>query len=228
MSLSREAKDSLKRQKQALRKEMRSLLRDVSQVELTGQSERVFERLERLETYKKCSSIGVFLSMPSGELQTEIFIKGAIRSGKTIYVPQVGSDFEMPDMDLLKIPSSTKDDGSLFYSDWPRNKWSIPEPPTGMTFQAARPGEIDLLVVPGLAFDRDGKRLGQGKGYYDRFIARMRSDGSEKMPLLVAVGLQCQMIESRSVIPMDEYDALVDYVIVPDCTIDVIHGSPSK
>ncbi len=42
----------------------------------------------------------------------------------------------------------------------------------------ATPGDIDLLVGPGLAFDINGNRLGQGKGYYDRFIARMRGDSN--------------------------------------------------
>lgn len=212
---------SVKCRKQTLRKEMRRRLKEISEEEIIDQSKRAFERLQRLEVYQKSSSIGVFLSMPSGELQTEALIEGASRSGKTIYVPQVGSSFEKPDMDLLKVPSSTRDDDELFYHNWPRNKWAIPEPPAGLTLQPATPGDIDLLIVPGLAFDRDGKRLGQGKGYYDRFIARMCANDSVKSPVLMAVGLQCQLIESRSVIPIDEHDASVDYVVVPDAVITV-------
>jgi 5-formyltetrahydrofolate cyclo-ligase len=66
-----------------------------------------------------------------------------------------------------------------FYDGWPRNRWGIPEPPVSddaADDDTAKPGDIDLLVVPGLAFDVAGRRLGQGKGYYDRFITRMRGE----------------------------------------------------
>ena len=70
-----------------------------------------------------------------------------------------------------------------FYDGWPRNRWGIPEPPVSDDAAdddaVAKPGDIDLLVVPGLAFDAAGRRLGQGKGYYDRFIARMRGEDQD-------------------------------------------------
>jgi 5-formyltetrahydrofolate cyclo-ligase len=209
----------LRLQKQVLRKQMRSQLKALSKEEIRQQSQLVVERLERLGAYQNASSIGVFLSMPSGELDTEALIEGAVRDGKTIYVPQVGGSFEKADMDLLKIPSPRLPDGSLFYRKWPRNQWDIPEPPGGISLTPAIPGDIDLL--PGLAFDRNGKRLGQGKGYYDRFIARMTTLGHDNPPFCVAVGLQCQLLTSSSTIPSDEHDAVMDFIIVPFETIEV-------
>ena len=80
----------------------------------------------------------------------------------------------------------------------------------------AKPGDIDLLLVPGLAFDLKRNRLGQGKGYYDRFIAKMTVND---MPLpLVAVGLTPQFV-SGAEIPVDRYDKQMDMVIFPDKVI---------
>jgi len=68
------------------------------------------------------------------------------------------------------------------------------------------------LIVPGLGFDANGGRLGQGKGYYDRFIEGMRRDGDGK-PLLVAVGLEASLVEGEG-IPMMEHDFRMDMVVL--------------
>jgi len=165
--------------------------------------------------------------MPHGEIQTRNAIRRiAMKDGKELFVPRVGLDFEKCDMDLIRCDtklcslgdgddSGAGDDiggedgeggGELFYDSWPRNKWGIPEAPTSTTGEdVAQPGDIDLLLVPGLAFDTHGHRLGQGKGYYDRFIARMRNNGNEdgsagcggkeKKPFLIGVCLEEQFLE---------------------------------
>lgn len=53
------------------------------------------------------------------------------------------------------------------------NRWGIQEPATG---DEVAPGEIDMVLVPGLAFDRHGHRVGYGKGFYDRFLRQTRPD----------------------------------------------------
>ena len=109
----------------------------------------------------------------------------------------------------------------LFHRQWPRNKWGIPEPPEQMPVVLARPGDIDVLVIPGLAFDSTGNRLGQGKGYYDRFLARMMADPEKKRPLIVAVGLSCQLVDD-GVVPVHEHDFPVDWILMPDAAIQVL------
>lgn len=129
--------------------------------------------------------------MPWGEIQTKHAIQQIVKDGKVLYVPRVGLDFELCDMDLIRCDTTTttsttvvttssntgnvdnaaaRDGGAaaatdgedMFYDFWPRNKWGIPEPPVTST-NVAKPGDIDLLIVPGLAFDTNGHRLGQGK-----------------------------------------------------------------
>jgi 5-formyltetrahydrofolate cyclo-ligase len=217
-------------QKQVLRKSIRAQLKTLSIEEIEQQSVAVWDRLHDMEVYRSAKSIGLFLSMPAGEINTSKALEFAIQNGKDIYIPQVGANFELADMELIQIQTSSSTPGHFenqpIHYNWPRNKWGIPEPPNELILKAAVPGDIDLLIVPGLAFDRNGNRLGQGKGYYDRFIARMFGDPKQKPPTLIAVGLPCQLIDkddNKSVapttIPVHEHDFPVDWVLLPNESI---------
>jgi 5-formyltetrahydrofolate cyclo-ligase len=212
-----DATASVPERKQALRKEIRARMKALSREEILVESSKVWERLFELPEYKASRSVGIFLSMPAGEIATEAVIQDAVRTGKDIYVPQVGKNFEQADMEMLKVIDPKAADGTLFHHAWPRNKWGIPEPPPTAKVVVAKPGDLDLIVVPGLSFDNEGNRLGQGKGYYDRFIERM-TVGSDKPPYLVAVGLDCQLVES---IPVSDHDRPMDKVMLPSQAIAV-------
>jgi len=214
--------NDIRSQKQALRKLIRSRMKELSAKEIAAQSALVWERLFQLPEYQQASSIGLFLSMPKHEINTDAALNNAVQNGKTVYVPEVGKNFELADMDLIKVILPENDDeinNEIFHKTWPRNKWNIPEPPESMERVAAQAGDIDLLVVPGLAFDAKGGRLGQGKGYYDRFIARMRTGGEEK-PKLVAVGLEPQFVHDAD-IPVTEHDFIMDMILLPNQTVTV-------
>ncbi|CAB9499952.1 Probable 5-formyltetrahydrofolate cyclo-ligase [Seminavis robusta] len=250
--------DSIVQQKKVLRKQVRSKLKALTKETIQEQSIKVWDRLFQLPQYQTAKSVGLFLSMPKGEIDTDPALKHAMEHNKTIYVPEVGKNFELADMELLQVivnkeekekdkegePKESKEEPpvkkprldeeekepstttttttttsqDLFHKNWPRNKWGIPEPPADMPIVTAKPGDIDLLVVPGLAFDRNGDRLGQGKGYYDRFIERM-CQGDQKGPYLVAVGLQAQVVDES--IPVAQYDRRMDMVLLPDESIVV-------
>ena len=83
-----------------------------------------------------------------------------------------------------------------------RGKFNIPEPTTEPFV-----GKIDLILVPGIAFDRKGNRLGRGGGYYDRFIADL--DGKT---LLAGVGYDFQLVDK---VPANRRDKRLDFVITP-------------
>ena len=83
-----------------------------------------------------------------------------------------------------------------------RGKFNIPEPTTE-PYQ----GDIDLILVPGVGFDKTGNRLGRGGGYYDKFIGRIG-----KKTLLVGVGYDFQLVEE---IPASSWDKRLDYVVTP-------------
>ncbi|KAL7568715.1 hypothetical protein ACA910_021709 [Epithemia clementina (nom. ined.)] len=229
--------------KQILRKQVRAKLKALSREDILLQSQAVWTKLVQLPQYQSAQSVGIFLSMPRGEINTDGLIRSCVADGKLLYVPQVGQDFENAQMELLKVTMNHQDQGTttnddreeqrdgLFYEHWPKNKWNIPEPPASMPIQLAQPGDIDLLVVPGLAFDTNGNRLGQGKGYYDRFIQRMTmvtatTSSSAVKPLnLIGVCLDCQIIhpsDDDSAIPVRESDQRMQIVLSPSNTIVVV------
>lgn len=213
--------NDVRQAKQSLRKHIRSKLSSLTPEEITSQSKTVWDELYKLPQYQSATSVGLFLSMPKGEIKTDEPCQKVLNDGKDLYVPRVGLDFEQCDMDLIKVPvpeksnsdnDSDNEKNEIFHKDWPRNKWGIPEAPVDVEYDLAQPGNLDLLIVPGLAFDRDGGRLGQGKGYYDRFITKMSVD-EKKRPLLVAVGMEPSFVEEG--IPTHEHDRHMDLVILP-------------
>ena len=86
-----------------------------------------------------------------------------------------------------------------------RGKFGIPEPTT-----PAYTGKIDLVIVPAVAFDEKGRRLGRGGGYYDRFIKK------QTHATLVGVGYDFQLIEQ---VPSSRHDQRVHRIILPSQTI---------
>ena len=88
-----------------------------------------------------------------------------------------------------------------------RGKFGIPEPTT-----PAYEGEIDLVIVPAVAFDETGRRLGRGGGYYDRFIKKLTHT------IFIGVGYDFQLVEQ---VPSSQHDQCVHRVILPSRTIQV-------
>jgi 5-formyltetrahydrofolate cyclo-ligase len=83
-------------------------------------------------------------------------------------------------------------------------RWNIREPAFGSA-QIVAPSEIDLILVPGVAFTREGERLGRGGGYYDRFLA-------QREVRAVKIGI-CFVEQLVDELPIDPHDARVDCVI---------------
>lgn len=83
-----------------------------------------------------------------------------------------------------------------------RGKYKIPEPTT-----PAYKGNIDMILLPAVGFDKQCNRLGRGGGYYDKYLARVK-----KETVLVGVGYDFQLIDE---VPIGRHDKRMDYVITP-------------
>mmetsp|Transcript_31758 Transcript_31758/g.82877 ORF Transcript_31758/g.82877 Transcript_31758/m.82877 type:complete len:205 (-) Transcript_31758:362-976(-) len=185
--------------KSTLRRQMRLVLRNAEEAgEIRKKSEDACKALVQLEVVQKAQSVAVFLSMPL-EIQTDAAVRSLLKQGKTVYAPVVTSK------DTMEFYTVGSEDelGCLH-----KNHWGIPEP--------KRCGEemlaegVDVVVTPGLAFDRCGRRLGQGKGYYDRYFERLRKRGLD--PRLIGFCLDEQIVKE---VPTGEDDACVGAIVTP-------------
>ena len=93
--------------------------------------------------------------------------------------------------------------------------FGIPEPTAELRSRTERVGrrrDLEVVVVPGLAFDRAGRRLGQGKGYYDRLL----SDVSDNC-LIVGLAFDVQMVER---VPAEAHDVALDVIVTESDVIE--------
>jgi 5-formyltetrahydrofolate cyclo-ligase len=154
---------------------------DPGQAEASGQG--VWNMLQSRPEFKKAKVIGAFASMP-GEINTYSILEGVMNQGKKLCLPRVTTDkshFEYyPLEDLKNLSAGTY--GILEPSGHHLTPWE----------------DLDLILVPGLAFDREGNRLGFGRGYYDRALPLLR-----KNCMTIGLAYSFQIVEKVPVSPGD-------------------------
>jgi len=176
-------------EKKELRKHIKALKQQLSKNEAKGQAENIFRQLEVNVFFEKAQHILFYWSMPD-EVSTQEFILKHYRT-KHIYLPVIHDD----DLDIVLF---TGEDSLI-----PGPKYGIPEP-TGDKLKNEK--IIDVVVVPGVAFDKDGNRMGRGAGYYDRILKRV------PLAKKIALAYDFQMVNQ---VPVETHDIPMDMVIVP-------------
>ena len=170
--------------KKTLRQQIRSLKKQHSQEELWTQSERILQRLSEHPRFLLATKVMLYASLPD-EVQTLEFIE-IWRHQKTLILPTVVGDDIIP-VELAENVAFAEGD------------FHIPEPQNH-----PYTGEFDLIVVPGMAFDTNGHRLGRGRGYYDRFLAQH--------PHVYTIGL-CFDFQLLPDIPFEPHDRIINEII---------------
>ncbi|KAK1921129.1 5-formyltetrahydrofolate cyclo-ligase [Papiliotrema laurentii] len=228
--------------KSALRRDMLRKLRGVSQDQLEGQSQAVFRVLQQQPFYKNARTVGCYLSMQKGELRTTHIVQDLLSSGKKLYTPYLppaatASSDKSIKSDQAKTPKTLDEDhepGSenplmemlrLYTNEdleqCPLDKWGILDPGLRRfdvdeqrenVFDAGA-DDLDLILLPGVAFDDECNRLGRGKAYYDRFLHRYTT--ARKRPLLIALALTPQILPLGEKIPTTPNDFRLDGVVSP-------------
>ncbi|KAI7880581.1 5-formyltetrahydrofolate cyclo-ligase [Lichtheimia hyalospora FSU 10163] len=200
--------------KRALRKDIKAQLRSITPATLATESQQVVDRLLTLEEYRASKHVSVYISMPSGEVDTKAIIRDLLHSDKVCYVPRWTKDA----MEMVKIKSWDE------YLSLPVNKWNIPEPPHDQVMENALEKDgLDLIIVPGksMGFDEDRNRIGHGKGYYDKFIQNCHAWAGEHQraaPKTVGLALNSQVLE-KGRIPLEPTDQKIDCILTPSKTI---------
>lgn len=212
MSSSAACSGDLKAEKQALRKELRARLAALDDETIRRQSEAVSRQLFALPQYAQSTGVACFLSMPK-EFNTRTILERLFQDGKRVYLPRVESVKEHT-MSMLEASSLADIDS------FPPGRWGIPEPARDgpPRVEALEDGsQLEMVVVPGLAFDKLGGRLGQGAGFYDRYLAKMQECKGQGKVCLVGVTLDELMIDQ---VPRDNLDFLMHEVLWPSKQAD--------
>ncbi|KAG9399071.1 hypothetical protein AC1031_012027 [Aphanomyces cochlioides] len=200
-TMSTAAMEEMKREKKALRKAIERELKQLASDEIDSASARLASHVLASPEFIQAKSICAYLSMPK-EASTSVIVDAILAQ----------------DMVMLQVESRQD------LVSFPKSKWDIPEPelilPNGIPrLNAMETLDLDLILVPGVAFDRRGNRLGHGKGYYDSFFERYAAKTSDgKLPWTVGISLDFQVIDHVPTLP---HDRRLDAVVTPDSMLIV-------
>src|SRR3989338_3601290 len=124
-------------------------------------SEAIWRKLCRLAAFRRAARVCCYVALPY-EVQTWRMIEQMLSRGKRVAVPVVQRRAKRLSLSEIRDPAKELARGAF-------GVWEpVPE-----ARRPVRPRDLDLVLVPGLAFDRRGHRLGHGHGYFDRFLARL-------------------------------------------------------
>lgn len=175
-----------------IRKKIKDLRIMLNEAEKMAAADAVFSRVEESAAFQLAERILMYHSLPD-ELSTLKFLD-KWKKLKKFYLPRVNG----VNLELLPYDESRLEIGS-FHIEEPRGNDTHPVE------------EMEVIIVPGVAFDRKGRRLGRGKGFYDRLLQTAKA-------IKIGVGYEFQLLEE---IPAEPHDVAMDYVITEHTTIKI-------
>ena len=160
----------------------------------TALSRAIVRDIVETSVYRRSNTVMAYACFGS-ELQTGEFVRHVLDQGKILLLPKVNRQRELLEIYRVRDP----------VQDLRVGTWGIREPRPDRCARM-EPHIIDFVLVPGLAFDRRGRRLGYGGGFYDKLLA----DSLSPCAWLVAGAFESQMVEK---VPVDEHDMPMDVVV---------------
>lgn len=155
----------------------------------------IVERFMALPAYKAAKTVMFYVDVRS-EVRTRQALPTALTHGKTIVVPWCNAEGEL---ELFRLESMDDLAIGMYKILEPREELrKLPE-------RQVAAEELDLVMVPGVAFTKEGARMGHGKGYYDKLLEHARRDTP-----LVALAFDCQLFPE---IPVAAHDIFMDLVL---------------
>jgi 5-formyltetrahydrofolate cyclo-ligase len=165
-----------------------------SQPDKDAVSRIIVDRFMKLADYAAAKTVMFYVDVRD-EVRTRHALPEALTADKRIVIPYCVDG----ELELFHLESMEELDTGMY---------KILEPKKELRDVAAKrlqPEELDLIMVPGVAFDRQGGRTGHGKGYYDKLLEHARADTP-----LVALAFECQMFPE---IPCEHHDIYMDKVV---------------
>jgi 5-formyltetrahydrofolate cyclo-ligase len=152
----------------------------------------IAQRFMSLELFRNAQCVFVYISVRS-EVQTHAILKAALEQKKTVCVPLIDPEKQKVHACVIRDPSRDLHPGIL----------GIPEPDRD-SCPVVQPSDIDCAIIPGLVFTEQGRRIGYGGGFYDRFLREWQGTGC-------ALAFEEQIVAS---LPFDpSHDVVVGHII---------------
>lgn len=177
-------------EKYQIRLKIKTMRNMLSQAERIVAAQEVFDRLEESAAFMLAEKILMYHALPD-ELETRQFL-AKWKDRKRFFLPRVNG----VNLEILPYDESRLELGAFHI-----------EEPTGEN--TVNPSELELIVVPAVAFDKKGTRLGRGKGFYDRLLSTTKATK-------IGVGYDFQLVED---LPSEPHDVPMDMVITQKTTI---------
>lgn len=183
-------KKELQAEKKALRSKILAARRELKEAYRQKASQRMIDVFCALPDFKEPKLVMCYASM-GDEVQIRPLIQRWLDLGVTVAMPRVISKGQMEAVTLPDLTSLVEGEYGIL----------TPDPAKS---QVVAPEELDMIIVPGVAFDTRGERLGMGGGFYDAFMAKAVNAKR------IALAYSCQLVSS---VPMEEHDVLVHKII---------------
>jgi 5-formyltetrahydrofolate cyclo-ligase len=177
--------------KKALRVSLKALREAFSEAECEESSHRIFTLLLTLPEWQNARTVHIYIGALPGEVRTLPIIRWCWDEGRNVIVPVVGKDGDMGHVFLAPATA-------LATTRWGGLEPRDAEPADSLT--------ADVVIVPGVAFDRSGNRLGMGGGFYDRFLSTVTAPK-------IALAHAFQIVDA---VPVNSHDRRVDLIVTPD------------
>jgi len=181
--------------KNIIRHRVLSNREELSRKDIMAKSAIIIEKLKKTDYYRQANNIMIYASFKN-EVDTLELIEGMIREGKRVFIPLTVNETKALLVSEIIDINEDLEIGNFGVLEPKKDKERIVEPDI-----------LDLIVIPGVCFDKRGYRIGYGAGYYDRFLSKL-----PKIPRL-SLALQLQMVDE---VPEDYYDIPVDYIITEE------------
>ena len=178
--------------KKSLRKKVLEKRSKLSKKDIIEYSEIIANKLYEMDYYKNAKRLMSFISFKD-EIHTHEIIKTSISEGKSIVVP-----ITFPERKELKVSEV------LDFSELEIGFYDILTPKEEF-IRFVDPSTIDLILMPGVVFAKDGYRIGYGGGYYDRFLSKL-----DKKVMKIALAFDLQIVDT---VPTESFDIPVDIII---------------
>lgn len=186
---------SLAERKAAVRERMQTLRQAISPQDRTLLAERIEARLAEVPAVREARTVLLFSSFGS-EVPTAGIAERFLARGQRVLLPFI----EASQMQAAELHPNQPLAATTYGPDEPAERVAVD------------PGHVDVVIAPGLAFDRDGYRIGYGGGYYDRYLRRLGPHATR-----IGIGFHAQLLDE---VPHGRRDERLDLIVTDRETID--------